>query len=444
LIESRQRLSSRLREIDRALLYPFFGSSSMSLQSKNIVFVHGLFGWGPSDGMSRVLPYWGEALAQFDGGAFATHEAKVGPVSSFHDRACELYAQIRGRRVDYGEKHSQEAGHARFSPTLNFEGKALVPDWSAKNPVILVGHSAGAQTVLTLQRLLREGLWNEPGDETGADWVEAIVCVAGVLNGSLLTYVFGCDKSDGQLHHGLPAQAISSLITLAGLAKKDLDFVPSLVDLWLDHWPGGAGASGSMDWFQASDFVKGTDNLAYDLSLQGCRDANDAFEADANTYYLSLVTGATQAPRLLTGLRNTLERLVGRAPGPSVLPESSMISLLKPSACFQAGVTFDGAPIPGWGVGDLTLDAWAENDGAVSSISERYPFTGRNPPAFGRGFMSGQALEPGRWNFERVEDVVGLRFDHIDPVCGAGVKSGSYPAAHRQLWSKLRGRLSTL
>jgi triacylglycerol lipase len=416
----------------------------MSLQSTNIVFVHGLFGWGPTDGMTRILPYWGEALAQFDGGPFTTHEAKVGPVSSFHDRACELYAQIRGRRVDYGERHSREAGHDRFSPSLTFEERGLFPDWSAKNPVILVGHSAGAQTCLTLQRLLREGLWNVPGDETSADWVEAIVCVAGVLNGSLLTYVFGCDKGDGKLHHGLPAQAISSLLTLASLAKKDIDFVPSLVDLWLDHWPGGAGASASMDWFKTSDFVKGTDNLAYDLSLQGCRDANDLFEANARTYYLSLVTGATRAPPFLATVRNVFDRLMARAPVPRVVPDPSMIALLQPSACFQSAVTFETPPIPGWGSGDLTLDAWAENDGAVSSISERFPFTGRTMPALGGAFMGGEPLEPGKWRAQRVEDVVGLRFDHIDPVCGAEVKNASYAAAHRLLWSKVRDRLSTI
>lgn len=416
----------------------------MPLQSKNIIFVHGLFGWGPGDGMSRILPYWGEALAQFDGGPFATHEAKVGPVSSFHDRACELYAQIRGRRVDYGEDHSRSAGHARISPTLNFEGKGLVPDWSAKNPVILIGHSAGAQTCLTLQRLLREGLWNAPGDATGADWVEAIVCVAGVLNGSLLTYVFGCDKSDGQLHHGLPAQTISSLLTLTALAKTDLDFAPGLVDLWLDHWPDGAGASASMNWFQSSDFVKGTDNLAYDLTLQGCRAANDRFEANPETHYLSLVTGATRRLPLLASLRTVLERVIAGAPVPRVAPEASMIGLLKPSACFQSAVTFTANPIPGWGSGDLTLDAWAENDGAVSSISERYPFTGRKLPAVGGGFMSGDPPEAGKWHVERVEDLVGLRFDHIDPVCGAGVKDRAHLAAHRRLWSKMRDRLSSL
>lgn len=415
----------------------------MALRARNIIFVHGLFGWSPPDEMSRILPYWGEALPQFDGGPFGAYEAKVGPISSFHDRACELYAQIRGRRVDYGEAHSRAAGHDRFSPRLNFEGQGFVEDWSSENPVILVGHSAGAHTCLMLQQLLREGFWNKPGDETGADWIEAIVCVAGVLNGSLLTYAFGCDKSDGELHHGLTAQAASGLLALTNTAKKDIDFVPTLVDLQLDHWVGAAAARSS-DWLQTSDFVKGADNLAFDLTLQGCRDANDRFETNAHTYYLSLVTGATRSPSLLKSLRNAFERLLGQAPGPRVLPETSMIPLLQPSACLQAAVTFDAPPIPDWGAGDLTLEAWDENDGAVSSISQRFPFTGQHSPETGWGFMRGQPLEPGRWYVERIENIVGLRFDHLDPVCGARVKNQAYQAAHRSLWSSVRERLSTL
>ncbi len=417
----------------------------MPLQAKNIVFAHGLFGWAPPDEMCRILPYWGEALAQFDGGPFKVHEAKVGPVSSFHDRACELYAQIRGRRVDYGEEHSRRAGHDRFSPTLNFEGQGFVEGWSAENPVILIAHSAGAHTCLMLQQLLREGLWNAPGDETNADWIEVVVSVAGVLNGSTLPYMYGCDKSSGALSRGLSPQAISSLIKLANVAGAALDFAPGLVALWLDHWAGGAAGARSASWFQASPFVTGMDNIAYDVTLQGCRKANDRFGANPSTFYLSLVTGATRAPPVPKTVGAALARLFGRAPGPRAIPEPSMLPLLLPSAIYQASVTFDGPPLAAWGAGDLTLEAWSENDGAVSSISQRYPFTGRIASRFNAdGFMDGQPLQPGKWYFERVESAAGLRFDHLDPVFGISAKSGSLIMAHRTLWQKLRERLSTL
>ena len=38
----------------------------------------------------------------------------VGPLSSAWDRACELYAQLMGTRVDYGEAHSKMHGHNRY------------------------------------------------------------------------------------------------------------------------------------------------------------------------------------------------------------------------------------------------------------------------------------------------------------------------------------------
>ncbi len=79
---------------------------------------------------SSDFPIGGDALDQI-GEPFVVHEAKVGPVSSFHDRACELFAQIGGGRVDYGARHSSEARHARYSRQY---AVPFAPDWSKKNP----------------------------------------------------------------------------------------------------------------------------------------------------------------------------------------------------------------------------------------------------------------------------------------------------------------------
>ena len=162
------------------------------MKSKNIVFVPGLFGWGPAE-LGGLL-YWGDALAQFEG-VFNTHWAKCGPISSFHDRACELFAQIKGAQVHYGEKHSKEAGHDQTSRNYSM---GFVPDWSADNPVILIGHSAGAQTCLQLPQLVAGNFWKCGSD---ARWIEAIVSIAGVMNGSTLTYLAGCDQTTGKLKH---------------------------------------------------------------------------------------------------------------------------------------------------------------------------------------------------------------------------------------------------
>src|SRR5262245_39704305 len=179
------------------------------MKANHIIFVPGLFGWGP--GELGGFPYWGDALAQFSGTQFKTHWVKCGPISSFHDRACEVFAHITGMTINYGAGHSAAEGHAQFSRDLT--GQAFVPDWSEDNPVILISHSAGAQTCLQLQQLLAEDFW---GIGSNQNWIEAVVCVTGVLNGSTLTYMF-CDDRTGRLKR-----------PTGFLVRSALDFIDAL------------------------------------------------------------------------------------------------------------------------------------------------------------------------------------------------------------------------
>ncbi len=393
------------------------------LNSTNIIFVHGLFGWGP--GELGNTPYWGDALHEI-GAGFSILEAKVGPLSSFHDRACELFARIRGGTVDYGEAHSAAAGHARHGRTF----PAFMQEWSGENPVILIGHSAGAQTCLQLQALLAADFW---GLGTNADWVEAIVSVAGVINGSLLPYKFGCDRESGLLtgfQSGLIATALGVVTQIAGRVSGMPIDPARTFDLCLDHWP--RGADDAIDVLMGagqSPFVKGEDNLGFDLSLQGCLKANKAFKSNPNTYYLSFVTG-------------TLD------PGWSPfawLAKDRIIPLLLTAFRYQAKeVDFATNPIDGWGAGDMTLDLWRANDGAVSSISQTHPFTNGAEPLGGEGiFGRADQLERGRWRYENLLKATGLHFDHFDPVVGAMLKPG-VREAHRELYRKLGDTLRAL
>ena len=70
-----------------------------------VIFVHGLLGFGPKE--LGLLTYWGSAF-QVDSSSLERHEASVGPLSSAHDRACELAAQIKGTVVDYGADHAAD------------------------------------------------------------------------------------------------------------------------------------------------------------------------------------------------------------------------------------------------------------------------------------------------------------------------------------------------
>jgi triacylglycerol lipase len=384
---------------------------SLGLKSRKVIFVHGIFGWGENE---LPFSYWGDALAQFAASRFEAHEVKCGPASSFRDRACEVFAQIKGGDFIY-EMTTGDAGAKRPRVPRNERRRVagpLLPDWSADQPVILVGHSAGAHTCLALQRLLRDDHF---AVGSNADWVEAVICISGVLNGSTLTYKFGCDPATGVLT-GHPERLIGAGVEIANHGRA----LPLAgIDLWLEQWT------------DRSAFVSGKDNLAYDLSLSGCRAANASFSTNPNTYYLSLVTSMPAERPSLIGI--PLPRLFG-----------GMNLLLEGSASYQADVVdfMPGAfPLPNWGTTpELRIEAWRENDGAVSAISQRFPFTHHDEP-FGReGIFDGAPIQKGKWHFERVEKIVGRRFDHLDPGFGAAMKLG-VTVTQRDLYQKVAALL---
>jgi triacylglycerol lipase len=361
------------------------------MKSTNIIFVHGLFGWGSSE--LGGLPYWGYAL-ELNPLNFKFHQANCGPVSSFHDRACEVAAQIKGTRIDYGKKHSDEAKHQQFSD--DYTDKAFVENWSEDNPVILIGHSAGGHTCLLLQQLLAEDFW---GWGSNANWIEAIVPISGVLNGSTLPYMLGCDKKTGLLT-GPIGDFLGNAVQLFAMAGGGS--IDNIYDFDLDQWIGngqGGNLKNIVSALEQSNYAKGEDNLAFDLTLQGCYKANNKFKTNPNTYYLSIITEQTTKGWFTS----------------SYFPDLLMNPVLAAAAGYQGHVVeFDNPPISGWGKGDLDIARWRENDGAVSSISQRYPFTAGNHPIGGDKIFDGRQLLKGRWYYEKAESITGRSFDHLD------------------------------
>jgi len=135
-----------------------------------------------------------------------------------------------------------------------------------------------------------------------------------------------------------------------------------IYDWDLDQWIDKTKVSGIDDLIQElehSQFAKGTDNLAYEMTLQGCKRANDRFKTNGDTYYLSVVTEQTVSVWFTS----------------RQIPSFFMNPVFSNSTMYQSIVVdFDeqNKPLTAWGSGDLTIDKWRENDGAVSSISQRY------------------------------------------------------------------------
>ncbi len=158
------------------------------------LFVHGLSGWGSYDSMYRRMPYWGmrggDLMADLRRQGFDCYAASVAPAGSAWDRACELYAQLAGTRVDYGKAHSEKYRHERFG--RDFSACPLIPNWDDGTRLALLGHSFGGATVRLFSELLAHG--DEAEKEEGADSpfflggmedrIHSVVTLASPMNGT--------------------------------------------------------------------------------------------------------------------------------------------------------------------------------------------------------------------------------------------------------------------
>ena len=387
-----------------------------------VFLCHGLFGWGKKE---LPINYWGEAT-EVESSGLPVIEASVGPVSSFHDRACELAAEIKGTRVDYGEEHAERFGHERFSD--NYTDRGFHPEWSDRKPVHLVGHSAGAHTILRLQYLLSRDFWGWGSSE---NWVRSINAVSGVLNGSTFPYFLGCDKQTGLIGEGSLGDILVTGVKLIAMFTGGTP--DSIYDWDLDQWGLRRIEDESLkefiDRLKRSGFGQGKDNLAYDLTLQGCLEANRLVKTFPKTHYFSYVTAQTNP---------------GWFGDKSHYPDLSMNPALMISAAYIGRAReFKSPPIPGWGVGDLVIEKWVENDGLVSEISQRYPFTAGNHPVIGKGIHDLEQFEPGGWYWEKVEAQNGRSWDHGDIVFGV-FSQRSLIDLQKQFYRSLYNRLAGL
>ena len=226
---TRKKMNSLLLNALALLMLFSVGSG----QSPVVVFVHGLYGWGP-DEVGGILRYWNkEYLEEFTSRGIQVKEASVGPISSNWDRACELYAQIKGVRTDYGKHHSSKFGHDRFG--TDYSGKGLYPEWSAINKVHFIGHSLGGNTIRYLEALLQKGDADEQ-EETGnstselfqgvGNWISSISAISSPLDGSPTVSAMDTETQTDILQEVLVF--LSSFTE--GTAIQDL------YDFDLDHW----------------------------------------------------------------------------------------------------------------------------------------------------------------------------------------------------------------
>ncbi len=323
------------------------------------VFVHGLMGWGDRSMLDPIVPYWGmttgNLMNYLTSKGYESYAAQVGPLSGAWDRACELYAQLTGTRVDYGAAHSAEKGHDRYGITYEtplFEG------WSAEKKVNLIGHSFGGATTRLFLELLANGSAEEVAAAKAAgtevsplfeggkdDWVYSLTAVAAPHNGT--TFIETCDIS---------TKVVTDFIYNFG-ASLGLTKLKGVYDLQLEHF-GIYRQDDETDLqylvrvLNSSDFMSHNDNAIYDLTIDNALKINDGIEMQKNVYYFSVCGDATHES----------------AVSGNQVPDSSVFMLLKPFAA-MIGKYYDK-----YTDGGVYIDrTWLPNDGMVNVVSGLYP-----------------------------------------------------------------------
>lgn len=344
------RFSNLLRLLLLALVLALATALARAGNDYPLVLVHGFMGWGRDELLG--FKYWGgfgDLQETLERAGYRVHTGVVGPLASNWDRACELYAYLKGGTVDYGQAHAAAHGHARRGRT--FPG--LYPEWGTADErgqlrkIHLIGHSQGGQTVRVLTALLEQGdpaeiavtpaAERSPLFEGGRAWVHSVTTLAAPHDGTSLAT--GIDRL-------LPfvRRSLLGFAALAGVRPDELPF-----DFKLDQWGLRRAPGEALDAYweriEHSPIWQSRDISAWDISPDGARELNRQFPARPGVYYFSWAASAT-VPLWLSG---------HQIPLPTMLPQ------LWASALFIGAYTRDEP-------GQVRIDAsWWENDGLVNT-----------------------------------------------------------------------------
>lgn len=354
-----------------------------------VILVHGVMGWGRDD-LSGFY-YWGgitDLEAELRARGYDVRTAGVGPVSSSWDRACELYACIKGGKVDYGRVHSSRFGHERFGG----EYPGLFPEWGTPDPesdetrkVHIIGHSMGGQTARHLAYLLQYGSVEEaesvnmnPLFEGGKEWVMSVTTISTPHDGS--TMIESVDMRN------------RFLLYAAGLfaAISETEEFPAY-DLRLSQWglvkqPDETWATYRRRVMEHHLWSRSKDIATWDVSVDGAAELNRVLPADPDIYYFSWASDNTKPG----------------SDGHTRVPGRGMLSLLRGQCRFIGSYVREEA-------GNYVIDeGWFQNDGVVNTCSMDGPSLGSSDMIVP---FSGVPRR-GIWNFMGVLESC----DHLDTI----------------------------
>jgi triacylglycerol lipase len=381
-------------------------TTTSTTEPEIIVLVHGFLGWGEDKGGNKR--YWGftditkDKLNIDDGNKrnlkqvigknthLPVYVASISPASSNRERACELYAQIRGLRTFYGIKRCAEirsevvvsdkpGTRLDFSQPGN-HGGGWLPQWGRKGggKIHFIGHSMGGNTIRMLERLIHHGDENEPRPEdpyfdgyelfaTDKDilhdraWaIKSIVTIASPHDGSPLPDILG--------HH--IASFISATIVGAAVGAAHLNDAQLIGSLDLERLGVDSSHRNIMSQF-TEIHDRGFLDPEYphlapcDLSIAWCEKFNSTPDrpiAYPETWYFAIATAKSKP---------TPFHIIGLGGIPDEIPHVRMNPILHPF-CVMAGKK--PKPLP-----SNFRREFIQNDGQVTLRSSRGPHVQGQP-----------------------------------------------------------------
>jgi len=369
-----------------ALALPVSAAGAGSIGTRYpTVFVHGLMGWGSYDRINDIVPYWGmttgDLMTYLQGQGCECYSASVGPLSSAWDRACELYAQLKGTVVDYGAAHAAKYGHSRWGQDFTGAGsnsftKLLPGVWDAKHPINLVGHSFGGATIRLFADILADGSAEEQAYSrahpdaarplsdffTGGkgDWVHSLTTVAAPSNGT--TFIEA--NSDATAAAAVLVTAMAKTLGISDL-KGVYDFRLEQFGIYADP---DETICQALTRVLSSGFLLHNDNAFEDLTIDRATDLNKGIEMQGAIYYFSYYGNRTCYNSTTKSYQPTLRMWLPFQP----------FSL---KMCRYSGTTA-GWYFDGYGAGLKTVrvaptkvnKTWQPNDGMVNVVSGQWPF----------------------------------------------------------------------
>ncbi len=313
------------------------------------VYVHGFWGWGDYDKANETLPYWGfftgNELDTMNEKGYRAAAASVDPVGSAWDRACELYAELTGTKVDYGQAHSEKYGHDRYGE--DYTGHALIKSWSEKDKINIIAHSFGAPTASLFASVLEYG---SPEEQTATkdgtlsdffkggkgNWIYSITGVAGTYNGT--TMVLNSQALEvcaDDLY-----KDIEKLLPFA--SKGQLSIVEKMLD----------GIFGTLAKVATGE-VGAPDTGLYDMNPDNAAELNKTIKTVDSIYYFAVPHCTTEEDKDGTHQNPRLD-----ISDFMFMPTSCVIG--RTNTVTKGGIVLD--------------KSWQPNDGLVNTISEKGPF----------------------------------------------------------------------